>query len=165
MENFCKKGKIEHKSGYDVCRGEDRRGKLRYDLTRIFPKRQTSGHYHLSDEPELYEVQSGQALFLIQSRNVQKTYLIEAKEKENVVIAPGFSMRTINPSSGNNLIISNWINDKVQNDYNAFQTIQEPIKLKPKKLPKELENLDFLNNPEKYKDVLKIENLYEIKPE
>lgn len=161
MENFCKSGKLEYKNGYDVCRGEGRRGELRYDLTRILPGNQTSGHYHLGDEPELYEVQSGQALFLTQSRDMQKTYLIEAKEGEKVVIPPDFSMRTINPSIENELIISNWVAVQVKNNYEAFTSMQEPIKLKPRPLPEELENLDFLGNPEKYKDILTIEKLYQ----
>lgn len=161
MENFCKRGKLEHKNGYDVCRAEDARGELRYDLTKIFPGNQTLGHYHFGNESELYDVQSGQAMFLTQSRDGQKTYLIEAKAKEKVVILPDFSMRTINPSVENELIISNWVDDKVKNDYNAFATMRETIKLKPKPFPKELENMEFLSNPEKYKNILTIENLYE----
>ncbi|MBU1159999.1 hypothetical protein KKD04_02360 [Patescibacteria group bacterium] len=161
MENFCTIGKLEHKEGYDVCRNVDERGELRYDLTKIFPKQFTAGHYHLGDEPELYEVQSGQALFLIQSRDAEETYLIDTREKEKVIIAPGFSMRTINPSAKINLIISNWVNNNVHNDYNAFKAIPEPIKLKPKSLPAELENLDFLINPSKYSNLLTVNNLYE----
>ena len=161
MENFCKNGKLEHKNGYDVCRAVDERDGLRYDLTLLHPYAQTSGHYHLGAEPELYEVQSGQALFLTQDREAKKTYIIEAEEKEKVVFPPGYSMRTINPSNEKELAISNWIDNKVKNDYNAFKNLQEPIKLKPKKLPKELESLDFLKNPKKYSHLLTIENLYE----
>ncbi len=165
MENFCKRGKIEYKDGYDVCRGATQRalpgGQLRYDLTLLYPSKQTAGHYHFGDEPELYEVQSGQALFLTQDREAKKTYIIEAEERDKIIFPPGYSMRTINPSKNKELMISNWISDKTTNEYNAFKNLQEPIKLKPKKLPKELENLDFLNNPEKYKNILTIDNLYE----
>lgn len=165
MENFCKIGKLEIKEGYNVCRGEDWKaspaGELRYDLTLLYPGKQTAGHYHTPEFPELFEVLSGNASFLTQSRDAQKTYLINAKEKEKIVILPEFSIRTINPSNEKDLIVSNWIDDKVKNDYLAFKNLQEPIKLKPKELPKELENLDFLNNPEKYSQLLTIENLYE----
>lgn len=161
MENFCKNGKLEVKNGYEVCREEDRRGELRYDLTKLFPGRQTAGHYHFGGEPELYEVQSGQAVFLTQSRNGEKTYAIEAKKGEKVVILPYFSMRTINPSKGDDLVISNWVNDKVKNDYNAFSSVPEAIKLRPNDLPQELENLEFLSSPEKYQEFLTIEKLYE----
>jgi len=160
MEDFCKVGKLEKKEGYDVCRGEKRQGELRYDLTKLLPGSHTLGHFHFGNEPELYEVISGEAGFLIQDREEQKTYLIKAKEKEKVVIPPNFSMRTINLSNNKELIISNWINEKVKNDYNAFKNIQKPIELRPKKFPKELENLDFLTHPEKYKKFLTIENLY-----
>ena len=161
MENFCKIGKIEHKSGYDVCRDVDRQGSLRYDLTMLFPGAQTAGHYHFGNEPEIYEVQSGEAKFLTQNRDASQTYIIEAKEKDKVIFPPGFSMRTINPSSDKELIVSNWENNKTKNDYNAFKNIQEPIKLKPKSLPKELENLKFLIEPEKYKEFLTIKKLYD----
>jgi len=161
MENFCQKGKIEYKKGYEVCRGEDQRGELRHDLTRLFPGRQTLGHCHFGNEPELYEVISGEAKFLTQNRDASQTYIIEAKEKDKIVFPPGFSMRTINPSQDNELIVSNWIDDKTKNDYNAFKNIPEPIKLKSRKFPPELENLEFLINPEKYKNILTIKNLYE----
>lgn len=161
MENFCEKGKLEKKDGYEVCRGVERRSKLRYDLTLLPPLSQTAGHYHMPKLPELFGVLSGNALFLTQSSDAKKTYLISAEEKEKIIILPDFSIRTINPSKDEELIIFNWINDKAKNNYNAFKNLQEPIKLKPKKLPTELENLDFLNNPEKYSDILTIENLYD----
>jgi oxalate decarboxylase/phosphoglucose isomerase-like protein (cupin superfamily) len=161
MENFCKIGKLEKKDGYDVCRGVDAKDGLRYDLALLYPSSQTAGHYHAGPEPEIYEVISGQASFLTQDRNAEKTYLIEAKEKDKIVFPPNYSMRTINPSQEKKLFISNWVSEKVKNDYIAFKNVGEPIKLKPKKLPTELENFDFLNNPEKYGKLLTIENLYE----
>lgn len=161
MENFCERGKLEIKEGYEVCRGVERQGGLRYDLTLLHPSTQTLGHCHFGSEPELYEVLAGQALFLTQDREAEKTYIIEAKEKDKIVFPPNYSMRTINPSTEKELLVSNWINDKVKNDYNAFKNLQEPVRLKPKQLPNELKNLDFLTNPEKYSDILTIENLYE----
>ena len=162
MENFCQIGKLEHKEGYDVCRNVKRQGDLRYDLTRIFPGCQTAGHYHFDNEPELYEMISGEARFLTHNRDASQTYIIEAKEKDKIIFPPGFSMRTINPSKDKELVVSNWISDKTKNDYNAFKNLQEPVKLKPKQLPKELENLEFLTQPEKYKEFLTIEKLYNI---
>lgn len=159
MENFCKIGKLEKKNGYDVCRDIKRSGNLRYDLTKIFPGCHTAGHYHAPGFPELFEVLSGQAVFLIQ-RN-EETYAIEAEEKEKIIVPPEFSIRTINPSPENNLIVSNWIDDNVKNIYNAFEKIPEPVRLKVKQLPKELETLEFLSNPGKFKNILTIENLYE----
>jgi hypothetical protein len=167
MENFCPKGKLEHKEGYDICREANKMvlpndlGSFNYDLTLLQPKVSTKGHYHFGNEPELYEVVSGEAQFLMQNSDASQTYIIEAKEKDKIVFPPGFSMRTINPSQTEELLISNWVNDKVQNNYEAFKNIQEPIKLKPKKLPPELENLQFLANSDQYKKLLTIENLFE----
>lgn len=159
MENFCQIGKLEKKEGYDVCRGEKRQGELRYDLTKLLPGRHTLGHFHAPKLPELFEVLSGQAVFLMQKD--EKTYAIEAKENEKVVILTDFGIRTVNPSGSEILIISNWINDKVKNEYDTFKDVAETIKLRPKKFPKELENLDFLTYCEKYEKILTIENLYE----
>ena len=161
MENFCERGKLEKKGEYDVCRGVDAKNGLRYDLTLLYPSAQTAGHYHAGPEPEVYEVMSGEANFLMQDRKAEKTYLVEAQEKDKVVFPPNYSMRTINPSKEKELIISNWVSEKVKNDYIAFKNIGDPIKLKPKKLPIELENFDFLNNPGKYEKILTIENLYD----
>ena len=164
MENFCEKGKLEKKGSYDVCRGVEQRDGLRYDLTLLHPSSQTAGHYHAPKLPELFGVLSGNASFLTQSSDAKQTYLISAEENDKIIILPDFSIRTINPSGEKELVIFNWISNKAQNDYNAFLSRsagQNPIKLKPKKLPAELENLDFLNNPEKYGNILTIENLYD----
>jgi oxalate decarboxylase/phosphoglucose isomerase-like protein (cupin superfamily) len=161
MENFCQTGKLEIKDGYEVCRDVEQRDGLRYDLTLLHPSSQTAGHYHVPKLPELFGVLSGNASFLTQSPDAKQTYLISAEEKDRVIILPDFSIRTINPSKDKELLVFNWINNKAKNDYNAFKNVGESIKLKPKKLPAELENLDFLNNPKKYADILTIENLYE----
>lgn len=161
MENFCEIGRHEIKNGYEVCRGVDQRGELRYDLTLLYPSSQTAGHYHEPKLPELFGVLSGNALFLTQDPEAKQTYLISAKENDKAIILPDFSIRTINPSKEKELLVFNWISDKAKNDYDAFTNIGEPIKLKPKKLPAELENLEFLTNPEKYANFLTIENLYE----
>ena len=161
MENFCEKGKLEKKENYNVCRGVEQRDGLRYDLTLLCPSSQTAGHYHEPKLPELFGVLSGSALFLTQDLEAKQTYLINAEENDKVIILPDFSIRTINPSKEKELLVFNWISDKAKNNYNAFTNLQEPIKLKPKKLPVELENLDFLTNPEKYGNILTIENLFD----
>lgn len=187
MENFCEKGKLEIKNGYEVCRGEKWRGELRYDLTKLQPLFRTFGHYHDKGQTELFEVISGQALFFMQSYkehpdSIEEACLAEAKEGEKIIVPPNFSITSINPNKDKELIISNWINIHVKNEYEFFEklggtcyliigdeikknenykTVPKLIKLRPKKLPKELENLDFLNNPEKYSHLLTIENLYE----
>jgi len=200
MEKFCKLGKLEEKtvsgiSRYDVCRGEKSAGKLRYDLTRIYPEKfgeelpRTAGHYHTKGQCELFEVMSGRALFFTQRcgdnpKIIKEAYIIEAEEKEKVIILPNFSITSINPEKNRELLLSNWINIDVENEYEDFKNlggcylikeiggriefeknknyekIPELILLRPGKFPAELENLDFLKNPDKYKNILTIENCY-----
>jgi len=42
-----------------------------------------------------------------------------------------------------------------------YEDIPELVRLKPKQLPEQLSDLNFLSEPEKYNDYLTIENLYE----
>lgn len=154
----------------------------RTELTR------THGHYHTDGASELFEVVSGEALFFMQKREgakdiISEAYLITASEGDKIVILPDFSVTSINASQEKKLLISNWVSDNIKNDYGAFEKLdgncykifangvveknphykQMPnlIRLRPKKLPSELENLDFLNNPQKYAEFLTIDSLYE----
>ncbi|MDP2856042.1 MAG: glucose-6-phosphate isomerase family protein [bacterium] len=215
MESFCLNGQCESKrasdlkavlydknfSGdfvvYEVCRAEKRKGDLRYDLTLIhmellgreLPK--TFGHYHLNQEPELYEILSGQAKFLIQRYEVHpfvisEAYLIEAQKGDRVTIPPGFGVVTINSNIDTEALISNWLNAGIQNSYEFFKEfhgacyyilnkenggwqverndnykeVPPLIELRPKPFLSDLENLDFLIQPEKYRNLLTIDNLY-----
>jgi len=199
MENFCEKGKIEKKNGYDVCRGEDRRGDLRYDLTLLyaggvregeeFPR--TFGHYHSKGFAELFKVIEGRTMALMQKYEdepnaIKEAYLVEAVAGENLIILPDFGFTNINPDESD-LLFSNWIDIGVENLYDFikenngfcyrairdgekgvkfeknenYKEVPELVRLKPKELPDELRDLQFLSEPEKYKDYLTIENLYE----
>ncbi|MEE8131608.1 MAG: glucose-6-phosphate isomerase family protein [Candidatus Paceibacterota bacterium] len=199
MENFCEKGKIEYKIGYDVCRGKDWQGDLRYDLTLIYAKDtarelpRTFGHYHTQGYAELFEVIEGKTMAFIQqygaeSDIIEKAYLIEASKGDKFIILPDFGFTNINPDKSKNLLLSNWTNVNVKNQYDLikkyngfcyralrngngnitfeknenYKKIPELIKLKPKELPKELKNLDFLSEPEKYKDVLRVDKLFKL---
>lgn len=202
MENFCKNGKLEKKDGYEVCRDVNRRdlpdGGLRYDLTKIHPKKgegelpRTFGHYHTVGFTELFEVIKGNTVIIMQKEGgspdiIEKVYRINGKEKDKIIVMQNFGFTNINPDSENELILSNWISKSVENIYEDIKNlggfcyvakrdaegkiffeknknytqVPELIELKPKKLPRELENLDFLIHPEKYKEILTIENLYD----
>ncbi|HOX21749.1 MAG TPA: glucose-6-phosphate isomerase family protein [Candidatus Paceibacterota bacterium] len=215
MENFCSQGQREVKRAselkavlsdknfpddfvvYEVCRAEKRKGDLRYDLTLIqrkllgreLPK--TFGHYHLHQEPELYEILSGSVNFLIQRYEVDpliisEAYLIEAQKGDRVIIPFGFGMVSINSNINEEALIGNWINNSTVNSYDFFQEcrgacyyilnrgegvwqaerndnykeVAPLIVLRPKILSSELENLNFLIQPEKYRNFLTIDNLY-----
>lgn len=216
MTNFCQWGKLEIKKVidlnsvlfdqsqpegqviYEVCRGENVEGSFRYDLTLFHPVLlglelgKTFGHYHENNNPEIYEVLSGRALFLIQKYEdnpsvISEAYLVEAREKDKVVIPFGFGMVTINAQIDKEALIGNWVDVGVKNTYEFFeklrggcyyiltaenrswkaeenknyQQVPELINLEPKTLPIELRNLEFLSNSRKYKDILTIDNLYE----
>lgn len=212
MKNFCSKKYKEIKKVsdlypvlfqevkkdfvvYEVCRGEKETEFLRYDLTLIHPHLlnqelpKTFGHYHLKNEPELYEVVEGKALFLLQSfrKNplfIEEVYLIEAHKGEQVVVLPNFGMVSFNPLN-RKIILGNWVAKTVINDYQLFkktkgacyyllkkgkdwelirnslyQQVPPVVFLKPKPLPQELINLDFLLNPSKFQFALTFDQLY-----
>ncbi len=198
MENFCKIGKIENKGGYDVCRNVDSKGDLRYDLTLIYAKDgqeelpRTTGHYHTKGFAELFEVIEGRTMVLMQRyekepNKIDKVYIIEARAGEKFIVLPDFGFTNINPEKSENLLLSNWVDIKVENKYdfikqysgfcyrvardenddiifeknNEYEEVSEIIRIKPKKLPRELEDLDFLSNPRKYEDLLTAGRLYE----
>lgn len=215
MENFCPHGQREVRRAselkavlydknfsddfvvYEVCRAEKRKGDLRYDLTLIhrellgkeLPK--TFGHYHSNQEPELYEILSGNVYFLIQRYEVDplvisEAYLVEAQKGDKVIIPSGFGMVSINSDIDEEVLIGNWINNGTSNSYEFFKecrgacyyilnkesgvgqaerndnykAVAPLIGLRPKILSSSLENLNFLIQPDEYRNFLTIDNLY-----
>ncbi|GFP19766.1 glucose-6-phosphate isomerase, archaeal [Candidatus Hakubella thermalkaliphila] len=111
----------------DVCRTEDRsviaKHGLRYDVTVIRPGQvgseyiKTAGHYHPlkqgtdSTYPEVYEVLSGRAHYLLQTKPDEDgvdAILVEALPGDKVLIPPGYGHITINPGA-TFLVMSNWV--------------------------------------------------------
>ena len=161
---------------------------LRYDITLIPPGKidgefvKTAGHYH-KPYPEIYEVLSGRAYFLIQSESA--VYLSEAEPGEKFIIPPSFGHNTINVFD-KPLLIANWISEKAIYDYESYKnnrgasyyfldndnlidivknpnydSVPEIKKIRTKKDPlplytlvNNLEKLKFLNYPEEFKNVL-----------
>jgi glucose-6-phosphate isomerase len=88
------------------------RFRIRYDITIIPPKTlgveyiKTKGHYHPEirrglSYPELYEVLSGEACFLLQKLEGDKitdVVVIEASEGDKIMIPPNYGHVTINKS-------------------------------------------------------------------
>ena len=114
---------------------------VRYDMTVIRPgffigERKeffrTAGHYHsLKAEsgiayPEVYEVISGRAYWLLQRpaaeepARLEEIYLVEAGPGEKAVMLPGFGHISVNVHS-EPLILSNWINDTFGYNYEPYQ--------------------------------------------
>jgi glucose-6-phosphate isomerase len=118
---------------------------------------------------------------------IAEAYAVKAQPGDKVIIPPNYGFCSINSSLEKELIISNWIDTKAQNKYEnieknrglcyyvinteteknspiknpAYKKVPELVWLKPKALPQELENLEFLNSPQKYTKLLTIEALYE----
>lgn len=89
---------------------------LRYDVTVLAPGlvgaefNKTAGHYHPTvpgsgtGYPEIYEVISGVAHYLIQrpdpAGSIEDVILIEARPGDRVLVPPGYGHVTINPGPG-----------------------------------------------------------------
>ena len=97
---------------------------LEYDVTVIPPGKigrefvKTLGHYHPLKEgtrvrfPEVYEVISGKAFFLLQSASedlerLERVYLLEAERGDKILIPPGYGHVSINPGT-EVLVLANW---------------------------------------------------------
>lgn len=129
----------------NVARGEDaalvRAAGLRYDLTVIPPgafaaeRREffrTAGHYHPVKAgtdiayPEVYEVISGRAYWLLQRPTVgdpsaiEEIYAVEAGPGEKAVMLPGFGHISVNVHD-EPLVMANWISDEFAYDYEPYR--------------------------------------------
>ncbi|MBO4302087.1 glucose-6-phosphate isomerase [Methanosarcinaceae archaeon] len=104
--------------------GEDhdimKENKIRFDITQIpagflgVEYVKTMGHYHPKvpgcrySYPEVYQVISGHATYLLQKRDLSGVIVIEASEGDVVLIPPEFGHVTIN-ASREELVMSNWV--------------------------------------------------------
>ncbi|MDI6717943.1 MAG: glucose-6-phosphate isomerase family protein [Patescibacteria group bacterium] len=109
-----------------------RKNNLRYDITVIFPAlfgkefSKTIGHNHKPfrlksfQAPEIYEVLSGEALFLFQNIKKKEAYLIKAQKGEKVIVPFDCGHVTINLTN-KILIVSNIFASNIKSDYNFFK--------------------------------------------
>jgi len=110
---------------------------LRYDITVIPPRMlgyeyvKTAGHYHprvLGTDvtyPEIYEVLSGEAHYLMQKPDndrIAEVILVKAEQGDKVIIPPGYGHITIN-ASNRVLKMANWVAQD-------FESTYEPVKEK-----------------------------------
>jgi glucose-6-phosphate isomerase len=111
---------------------------IRYDITIIPPSNlgveyvKTAGHYHpLIDNskytyPEVYEVLSGEAHYLLQKSEksrVTDVILIEAKEGDKVIVPPNYGHVTINPSN-KELKMANWVSNQFSSIYDPYRNCE-----------------------------------------
>lgn len=136
---FSQKPRDPSKTAYlmyrDVCLEKDAEkieaNNLRYDITVIPPATvgeefvKTFGHSHplIKDEnmafPEVYEVVSGKAHFILQFES--KFIVFEAFAGEKVLICPGAAHVTINPST-ETLVLSNWVEKNFESNYEEIKS-------------------------------------------
>jgi len=115
---------------------------LRYDMTVILPGMigeeytKTLGHYHPDKSnqkisyPEVYEVISGRAFYLLQKPKrtadgfdfgiIEEAILVEVKAGEKAVMPPDFGHITINMDT-EPLVMSNWVCGDFQSDYSEIK--------------------------------------------
>ena len=105
---------------------------LRYDVTVIFPKiicgeyNKTKGHYHPICSkgltyPELYEVISGEAIYLLQKVDLSHVVAIYAHAGEAVLIPPDYGHVTINTSTTETLVMANVVSSKFSSIYSDYE--------------------------------------------
>ena len=95
----------------------------------------TAGHYHPQKPgtqiayPEVFEVLSGRAYWLLQKSNpkdfqqIEEAYLAEAGPGEHAIMLPNFGHILIN-AQNEPLITANWIGNNFTYDYQPFKTLQ-----------------------------------------
>jgi glucose-6-phosphate isomerase len=105
---------------------------IRYDITIIPPLMlgreyvKTAGHYHplipggSISYPEIYEVLEGEALYLLQKRDLSDVVAVKAKAGDKVLIPPDYGHITIN-GSNKRLKMANFVS-------RHFSSIYDPIK-------------------------------------
>lgn len=122
--------KEPQKPVYFIFRGVKEFKGLRYDITEIFPLllgkefNKTKGHYHLGNFGELYKVLSGEAIFLVQKKDLKEVYFVKTKRGQYVKIPPGYGHVTINPSLKKTLKVANWVSPDCQSDYESVEKKQ-----------------------------------------
>lgn len=127
---YDKKWGKENKNykAYYMYRGIDKKNGLRYDITEIpfkmfgeeYPK--TKGHYHPGDYGEIYQVLEGNAIYLLQNKNLTDVVTIETNPGEVAIIPPGYGHVTVNPGPSK-LKMANWVSPN-------FNSLYKPIEKK-----------------------------------
>ena len=123
----------------DVARPADRARfaavGLRYDITVLVPARlgqewnKTYGHYHPAAPageyyPEVYEVISGRAIYLLQRRGpggaIDDVLVVPAVAGDKVFMLPGYGHSTINVGD-EPLVMANWVAGAFSSEYGDYR--------------------------------------------
>lgn len=104
---------------------------LRYDITAIISRDicgervKTKGHYHPASPsgwgfPEIYEVLTGHAHYLLQDRSLSDVVLMDAHETDIVIIPPGYGHVSIN-AGDSDLIMANIVSTAFESEYDEYE--------------------------------------------
>lgn len=104
---------------------------LRYDITAITSREicgeraKTKGHYHPDAPsgvgyPEIYQVLSGHAHYLLQKRDVSDVVLVDAQDGDIVIVPPGYGHVTIN-AGDSDLIMANIVSSAFESRYGDYE--------------------------------------------
>ncbi|WP_460007937.1 glucose-6-phosphate isomerase family protein [Methanogenium cariaci] len=107
---------------------------IRYDITVIPPVVlggeyvKTKGHYHPNSPsgigyPELYQVLSGTAHFLLQQKSLSDVVAVAAAAGEFVMIPPGYGHVSIN-SGEEVLVMANLVSTRFASEYALYEELQ-----------------------------------------
>jgi glucose-6-phosphate isomerase len=108
---------------------------MRFDITYIPAKKlgtefnKTYGHYHPISEsglayPEVYQVLSGKALFVLQKKVKDggvEVLILDAEEGDVVLMPPNYGHVTINPTQDQPLVLSNIVFNGFESDYSEYE--------------------------------------------
>lgn len=125
---------MESHDVYYMYRAVARSDDLRFDVTAISPQKigdefpKTFGHYHPIGEdglayPEIYQVLSGNATFILQKMNSDETtdvIIVSANQGDRVLLPPGYGHVSIN-SGGGALVLKNIVYDKFESNYDEYR--------------------------------------------
>lgn len=87
----------------------------------------TKGHVHIGAYQEIYTVEEGEALYLMQKTNgefVEDVYAVKATKGESIVIPSYYGHITINPSPTEDLKTGDWTSENCKSDYSLFEKLQ-----------------------------------------
>jgi glucose-6-phosphate isomerase len=105
---------------------------LNHNVTIIPPKMlgqefvKTKGHIHIGPYQEIYTVEEGEALYLMQKTNgdiVEDVYVVKAQKGESIIIPPYYGHITINPSDTESLRTGDWTSENCKSDYSLFEKL------------------------------------------
>lgn len=120
---------------YYMFRDVHKHGNLRYDVTVIPPRMfgdefvKTYGHYHPEAKPglsfpELYQILSGQAIFIMQSQRRDGSFdciISKCAKGDVLLVPPNYGHVMVNPDPSSTLVSANIVSDSFSSEYEEYR--------------------------------------------